>query len=81
MGVNYTLENHVLPAETNPIFTGSGTTVGSTIWPSATIAAWDSFIATATAVASGQAKNGAISQVATMGVAVVVAGLVVMTLT
>ncbi|GJJ10264.1 hypothetical protein Clacol_004490 [Clathrus columnatus] len=39
--------NHALnlPAEHDAIFTGSGTTMGSTVWPSATIAAWDSAIA------------------------------------
>ncbi|GJJ10286.1 hypothetical protein Clacol_004512 [Clathrus columnatus] len=34
-----------IPAENDPIFTGSETTMGSTIWPSATIASWDSAIA------------------------------------
>ncbi|GJJ10263.1 hypothetical protein Clacol_004489 [Clathrus columnatus] len=34
-----------IPAEHDAIFTGSGTTMGSTVWPSATIAAWDSAIA------------------------------------
>lgn len=37
-----------IPGEHNPIFYGSGATQSSTIWPSATIAAWDSFMATAT---------------------------------
>lgn len=53
--------NGILPGEHNPIFTGSGTTLGSTVWPSATIAAWDSFIATATSIApgGGSGKNSA----------------------
>ncbi|KAF8524846.1 alpha/beta-hydrolase [Hysterangium stoloniferum] len=51
-GESSPLVNDVLPGEHNPIFTGSGTTLGSTVWPSATIAAWDSFIATATATGS-----------------------------
>lgn len=41
--------NDILPAEHDPIFTGSGVTAGSTVWPSATIAQWDSFIASAVA--------------------------------
>ncbi|GJJ10947.1 hypothetical protein Clacol_005176 [Clathrus columnatus] len=38
-----------LPGDRNPIFTGSGATQGSTVWPSATIDAWESFIRTASA--------------------------------
>ncbi|KIJ47138.1 hypothetical protein M422DRAFT_249449, partial [Sphaerobolus stellatus SS14] len=49
--------NHILPAEHNPIFTGSGTTQGSTVWPSATIAAWDRFLSTVTAVPSPTAAD------------------------
>ncbi|KAF8530534.1 Alpha/Beta hydrolase protein [Hysterangium stoloniferum] len=48
-GENSTFTSGVLPGEHNPIFYGSGTTQFSTFWPSATIAAWDSFIAKATA--------------------------------
>lgn len=47
-GENSSLSSDFLPGEHNPIFYGSGTTQSSTLWPSATIAAWDSFIATAT---------------------------------
>ena len=84
IGVSHPLVNDILPGETNPIFTGSGTTMGSTLWPSATIAAWDSFISTATvtatAVATPSGKNGAVSNAAMMGVASVVAGIVTMML-
>ncbi|KIJ35084.1 hypothetical protein M422DRAFT_233049 [Sphaerobolus stellatus SS14] len=65
-GFKSPLVGHILPAKNDPIFTGSGTTQGSTIWPSATIAAWDGFIATATATvtspANGQGgnRNGAV---------------------
>jgi hypothetical protein len=52
IGVTHSLVDDILPGETNAIFTGSGTTLGSTIWPSATIAAWDSFISTATVTAA-----------------------------
>ncbi|KIJ47957.1 hypothetical protein M422DRAFT_28501 [Sphaerobolus stellatus SS14] len=59
-GNSTTFVNNVLPGFTNPIFTGSGTTAGSTFWPSATIAAWESFIATAapTIPASQQTGSG-----------------------
>ncbi|KIJ31431.1 hypothetical protein M422DRAFT_53358 [Sphaerobolus stellatus SS14] len=55
------LVNDILPGEHNPVFTGSGTTLGSTLWPTATIAAWDSFLATATAPSksTGGSKNSA----------------------
>jgi carboxypeptidase D len=43
---------NVLPGETNAIFFGAGTTQGSTVWPSATISAWNKFIMTAGAVAA-----------------------------
>ncbi|KIJ40943.1 hypothetical protein M422DRAFT_60536 [Sphaerobolus stellatus SS14] len=49
-GENQTFANGVIAGEHNAIFYGSGTTQFSTVWPSATIAAWDSFITTATAV-------------------------------
>ncbi|KAF8524852.1 alpha/beta-hydrolase [Hysterangium stoloniferum] len=73
------LVNDILPAEHDPIFTGSGTTLGSTLWPSATIAAWDSFIATATAttIATGSSGpkgkgNSAVPQVACIGITLAV---------
>ena len=47
-GENSSLTGDFLSGEHNPIFYGSGTTQFSTVWPSATIAAWDSFLATAT---------------------------------
>ncbi|KAF8590899.1 alpha/beta-hydrolase [Ramaria rubella] len=51
-GEDVSFADGVLPGEHNPIFYGSGTTQFSTIWPSETIAVWDSFILTATATAS-----------------------------
>ncbi|KAF8524855.1 alpha/beta-hydrolase [Hysterangium stoloniferum] len=66
------LVNDVLPGEHNPIFTGSGTTLGSTIWPSATIAAWDSFIATATSSSTAGQKGSAVPQVACIGITLTV---------
>lgn len=82
VGVSHPLVNDVLPGEHNPIFTGSGTTLGSTLWPSATVAAWDSFIATATVVSTQatQGKSGAVSHHATIGITVAIAGLSVMLL-
>lgn len=47
-GENSSLAGNFLPGEHNPIFYGSGTTQFSTVWPSATIAAWNGFLATAT---------------------------------
>ncbi|GJJ10173.1 hypothetical protein Clacol_004399 [Clathrus columnatus] len=50
-----------IQAEDDPIFTGSGTTLGSTTWPSATIASWNSAIApfiTNTPTAGSNPKNG-----------------------
>ncbi|KAF8521294.1 alpha/beta-hydrolase [Gautieria morchelliformis] len=82
VGVSHPLAGGILPGETNPIFTGSGTTLGSTLWPSATVAAWDSFIANATATAPSAARSndGVASHVAMAGIAVVVAGVVAMAL-
>jgi len=54
-GENSSLSGDFLPGEHNPIFYGSGTTQFSTTWPSATIAAWDSFMATATLTAGATA--------------------------
>jgi len=51
-GGDQSLDDGVLAADHNPVFYGSGTTKFSKVWPSATIAAWESFIATATAVAT-----------------------------
>jgi carboxypeptidase D len=65
--------NDILPGETNPIFTGSGTTQGFTLWPSATIAAWDSFIATATTFPTVTKGNSAVSHVTYIGVTLAVA--------
>lgn len=76
-----------MPGENNPIFTGSGTTMGSTMWPSATIAAWDQFMTTATAVAGsgggggakagGNGASGAVARARMAGVVTcVVAGIV-----
>lgn len=45
------LAEDILPG-TTVIFYGSGTTAFSTIVPSATLASWDKFIATATATAT-----------------------------
>jgi carboxypeptidase D len=84
VGVSHPLADDILPGQTNPIFTGSGTTLGSTIWPSATVAAWNSFMATATATAvsavGAKSNDGAASHAAMAGVAVVVAGIVATTL-
>jgi carboxypeptidase D len=46
-GVDPMLAKEILPAYTRPIFYGSGTTASSTVWPEATIKAWEKFIATA----------------------------------
>ena len=66
-GTNLTLAESVMPAVNAPIFFGSGTMQGTTVAPSATIAAWESFLATAnltgvpgatsTSVAGGGAKT------------------------
>ena len=50
-GTNATLVAEIVPAERDPIFFGAGTTQGATVYPAATIAAWDSFTATAEATA------------------------------
>jgi carboxypeptidase D len=50
-GEDRSLAGDFLPGEHNPIFYGSGTSQYSTVWPSATIAAWNSFLATATRTA------------------------------
>ncbi|KAF8576822.1 alpha/beta-hydrolase [Ramaria rubella] len=85
-GESHPLVNDILPGETNPIFTGSGTTLGSTIWPSATIAAWDSFIATATAPTNSTSnqsgkKNGAMAQFVRSGTVIAVIGITGLMLT
>jgi len=43
---NVSLQQDALPEYDAPIFFGAGSTTGSTVWPSATIAAWESFIVT-----------------------------------
>ncbi|EPQ57234.1 alpha/beta-hydrolase [Gloeophyllum trabeum ATCC 11539] len=48
-GESSVLAEDVLPAASDPIYYGPGTTVSSYIPSSATVAAWESFIATATA--------------------------------
>jgi len=45
------LADGVLPQYSAPIFFGSGSTAGSTVFPSNTIAAWESFMQTATSAA------------------------------
>jgi len=52
-GEDPSLGSGVLAGDRDPIFYGSGATQFSTVWPSATIAAWESFIATVTAVPHG----------------------------
>jgi carboxypeptidase D len=44
--VNYTVSSHDVIAAAPDIFVGSGSTTSTVIAPSATIAAWDSFLAT-----------------------------------
>jgi len=46
-GINATLAQGIMPAYQDPIYFGSATTQGSTIYPSATIAAWEAYVATA----------------------------------
>ena len=46
-GTNATLAQSILPAYTDAIFFGSGTTAGSTVAPAATVAAWEKFVETA----------------------------------
>lgn len=48
-GENATLAASALPGQ-SAIFIGSGVTQSSTVYPTATIDAWESFIATATAI-------------------------------
>ncbi|KIJ55865.1 hypothetical protein M422DRAFT_240490 [Sphaerobolus stellatus SS14] len=54
-GESAPLQNNILPAERNPIFTGSGAIMGSIVWSSATIASWDMFTATALSAPLGTA--------------------------
>ncbi|KIJ51875.1 hypothetical protein M422DRAFT_26559 [Sphaerobolus stellatus SS14] len=58
-GTNPTLAQSVFPQATAPIFYGSGSTQGSTVFPSKTIAAWSKYIATAipTQPIKGNLKN------------------------
>lgn len=53
-GVPTLLSDGVLPEYTQPIYSGSGRTMGSTVFPSNTIAAWESFMQTATSAGSPQ---------------------------
>ncbi|KAF8520874.1 alpha/beta-hydrolase [Hysterangium stoloniferum] len=46
-GTNATLAQSIMPAYRDPIYFGSATTQGSTVYPSATIAAWEAYVATA----------------------------------
>ncbi|KAI0344359.1 alpha/beta-hydrolase [Trametopsis cervina] len=57
-GENATLAAPILPGASE-VFAGSGTTQSTFVYPSATIAAWESFIATATATGSGSGTGGA----------------------
>ncbi|KAH9848633.1 alpha/beta-hydrolase [Lenzites betulinus] len=57
-GENSTLAGDFLPGG-NEIFYGSGTTAGTSVVPSATIAAWDSFLAAATATSIVPESSGA----------------------
>ena len=82
VGVSHPLAGDIMPGENNPIFTGSGTTMGSTMWPTATIAAWDQFMATTVVAGSGggganAGGNGAVARARVAGVVTcVVAGIV-----
>lgn len=53
-GENSTLAEDILPGKP-PIFYGSGTTMSTYTFPSATIAAWNAFIQTETATATATA--------------------------
>ncbi|KIJ47956.1 hypothetical protein M422DRAFT_66373 [Sphaerobolus stellatus SS14] len=54
-GESVPLQNNILPAEHNPIFTGPDAAMGSIVWPSVTIASWDMFTATALSAPLGTA--------------------------
>lgn len=56
-GENATLAGTVLPGQLG-IFVGSGTTQSTYTYPSATIAAWDSFFASVTSTSASPTKTG-----------------------
>ncbi|HEV7737782.1 MAG TPA: hypothetical protein VGO47_10490 [Chlamydiales bacterium] len=47
-GGNASFANGIISGERETIYYGAGITESSTVWPSATIAIWESFIASAT---------------------------------
>jgi len=68
-GTTSIFANNILSADRDPIFTGSGVTAGSTLWPSATIDAWESFIAGALPSATSPSGPGDNSGKGNSGVA------------